>query len=141
MSAPTLSKILEAQGIESPPEEVAMEPMETAVYDSVDKPDASSAANNPLTQEEHDMSMQQQQDAHDLAQAQTAQALGIAENTHQSSQEKAQQQMVGNEQNMQLDAMKRMQEMQHAQELHQEKLKQMRSKPTERKPKPKPASK
>lgn len=135
MSAPTLSKILEAQGIESPPEEVAMEPMETAVYDSVDKPDASSAANNPLTQEEHDMSMQQQQDAHDLAQAQTAQALGIAEETHASSQDKTQQQMVGNEQNMQLDAMKRMQEMQHAQELHQEKLKQMR------KPKPKPASK
>ena len=76
VSAPVMAKILQAQGIDVSEDEVAEAPLETAVYDSVDKADVDDAGNDPLTQEEHDQAMQQAEDAHLTAQAQAAAQMG-----------------------------------------------------------------
>lgn len=52
VSAPVMQKILEKQGIMTTEEEIEELPLETAVYDSVDKPDIDEAGNDPLTAQE-----------------------------------------------------------------------------------------
>ena len=54
-SAEVMAKALNKAGIQVTEEEVAAEPLETAVYDSMDKPDADSAGNDPLTAQEQQM--------------------------------------------------------------------------------------
>jgi hypothetical protein len=44
----TAAKVLQSAGIEATPDELRQEPMTTATYDSLDKPDADQAGNDPL---------------------------------------------------------------------------------------------
>ena len=45
----TAAKVLQASGIDASPDELRQPPMTTATYDSLDKPDADEAGNDPLT--------------------------------------------------------------------------------------------
>jgi hypothetical protein len=126
VSAPVMAKILQAQGIDVSEDEVAEEPLETAVYDSVDKPDVDDAGNDPLTQEEHDLAMQQAQDDHLTKQAQAAAQMGnVAANEGRAEERHAQ-------------------AMRHAEQAHQAKLAQAEQQHQERirqARQPKPAAK
>lgn len=101
--------ILQRKGVQAAtPETMAEPPLETSVYDSMDKPDTDEAGNDPLTQAEQMMSMQQAQAAHDLKQAKSVHQLAQAQaSAEQSAQSAAQKQR-------------------HAEELHQERLRQAR---------------
>jgi len=126
VSAAVFAKMLQAQGIDVTPEEVAEAPLETAVYDSVDKADVDDAGNDPLTQEEHDQAMQQAEDAHLTAQAQAAAQMGTVAANEGRAEEKHAQALRHAEEAHQA-------KMQQAQEQHQERIRQSRQ--------PKPASK
>ena len=91
------------------PEQMAEQPLETWVSDSLDKPDADEAGNDPLTQAEQMQTMVQAQDKHDLAQTQSA---------HQSAMAHAQ---------MESAVASSQQKMQHAEETHQQKLRQQQA--------------
>lgn len=86
------------------PEQMAEEPLETWVTDSIDKPDVDEAGNDPFTQAEQIQSMQQAQDKHDMASMQTAHQAALQ---HQSSN---------------MDNLSKSQSLRHAEELHQQKL-------------------
>lgn len=90
------------------PEVMAEQPLETWVTDSIDKPDTDEAGNDPLTQAEQLLTMQQAQDKHDLAALTTAHKAALADKA-----------------GAQADAMTQ-QKMTHAEEVHQERLRQMR---------------
>lgn len=78
--------ILQQSGIQSAtPETMAEPPLETSVYDSMDKPDADEAGNDPLTELEQIMALQQQQAQNDLKQAKAAQSIAHAEERHQAA--------------------------------------------------------
>lgn len=66
---PTVAaEILQRGGIQgATPETMAEQPLETSVYDSVDKPDADEAGNDPMSDMERILAMQQAQDQHALA--------------------------------------------------------------------------
>lgn len=61
--------ILSNSGVPVDPETMAEQPLETEVYDSVDKIDQGAAGNNPLDDLEKAVTVQQSQDAHELAMA------------------------------------------------------------------------
>lgn len=92
-SAKVLSKILNAHGIQTDEHEVAELPLDTEVYDSIDKPNQDESANSPMSQADQMLQMQQAQDEHALKQAQAAQAMGLAENAASLSEQKSQQQL------------------------------------------------
>lgn len=48
----TAAKVLQSAGVEATPDELRQPPMTTATYDSLDKPDADEAGNDPLTNAE-----------------------------------------------------------------------------------------
>jgi hypothetical protein len=101
--------ILRANGIQSAtPETMAEPPLETSVYDSVDKPDADSAGNDPLEEDERLMAMAQAQATHDLKAAKAERELSRAD------------EIAGQ------DDEERLIKQERAEELHQEKLKQAR---------------
>jgi len=91
VSAPVVSKILQAHGIDASEQEVAELPMDTEVYNSLDKPDVGEAANDPLTEEEHAQAMQHAEDEHLTAQAKAAASMGqMAHNTGLAEEKHAQ---------------------------------------------------
>lgn len=99
VSAPVVSKILQAHGIDASEQEVAELPMDTEVYNSLDKPDVGEAANDPLTEEEHALAMQHAEDEHLTAQAKaaadmgkTAHTVGLAEEKHAQQSRHAEEQ-------------------------------------------------
>jgi hypothetical protein len=100
---PTVAaEILNKGGVlDATPEQMAEEPLETWVTDSMDKPDTDEAGNDPLTQAEQILSMTAAQDKHEASQMQTAHDTAL---THAKAQ----------------------QGLRHAEEAHQEKLRQMR---------------
>lgn len=107
VSAPVATKILQQHGIDVSEDEVKELPLDTEVYNSLDKPDVGESGNDPLTEEEHAQAMQMQDDEHLSAQAKAAadmaratadegraderhqQALRHAEESHQLAQETA----------------------------------------------------
>jgi len=61
-----------------PPEVMAEQPLETEIYDSVDKVDQGSAGNNPLDQMEQAVLMQQTEDMHQVQMAEATAKAGLA---------------------------------------------------------------
>lgn len=101
--------ILRQHGVtEATPETMAEPPLETSVYDSMDKADADNAGNDPLSDEEKTLAIQQSAATHTLKMAKAQSEMARAETQHKQA---------GIDQ-----ALKRV----HAEELHQERLKQMR---------------
>lgn len=99
------AEILQASGVTNvTPEQMAEQPLETWVTDSIDKPDTDEAGNDPLTQVEQLHNMQLDQQKADLAAMTTAHKAALA---HKASN--------------QADAAKQ-QQMSHAEQLHQQKL-------------------
>lgn len=103
---PTVAaEILNKNGvIDATPEQMAEQPLETWVTDSLDKPDVESAGNDPLTQAEQVQSMQQASDQAQLDAMKTAHQAALA---HVSAQQ---------------DQAAKDQKARHAEQLHQQKL-------------------
>lgn len=76
------AKILSKAGIDVTPEEMAEQPMETWVTDSIDKPDQDEAGNDPLTEQEQMMNMAMAADKHAMSQAETMHKMTLAEQKH-----------------------------------------------------------
>jgi len=74
------SAILSGSGVPVTPENMAEQPLETNVYDSVDKPDAEEAGNDPFTPMEQMLTMTQAQDEHNLKVAEATAKVGLAQN-------------------------------------------------------------
>jgi len=84
--------ILQKKGIRvATPETMSEPPLETSVYDSMDKPDADTAGNDPLTEVEQLMAMQQAQATHDLKQAKAVQSIEHAQESHDERMRQMQQ--------------------------------------------------
>lgn len=97
--------ILARKGImEATPETMSEAPLETSVYDSMDKVDADDAGNDPLTTAEQLMTMQQSQSQSDLRSAKAVHQLASAQHGAESS------------------AMAAAQKLRHAEETHQARL-------------------
>jgi len=77
-SAPVAGEILREAGVQVDDEAVAEPPLETWVTDSIDKPDMDDAGNDPLTQLEQAMSMQQAQTKHVADMAKSAHEVALA---------------------------------------------------------------
>jgi hypothetical protein len=77
-SAPVAGEILRDAGIQVQDAQVAEPPLETWVTDSVDDPNQSGAGNNPLTQDEQLLTMQQSQEQHALKMAKAAHEVALA---------------------------------------------------------------
>lgn len=110
-SAKVMAKILNAHGIETDENEVAEEPLETSVYDSMDKPDTDSAGNDVLTAQELAVNEQ----AHQLEVMKAQHGMQIA--NEQAAVGLAKQQSQAN-----IEAMKAAQQQRHAEELHKAKV-------------------
>ncbi len=71
--------IMNRSGIpEITPDIMSEPPLETSVYDSIDKPDMDDAGNDPLTSTEQLMSMQQAEEEHGLKMAKAAHEVALA---------------------------------------------------------------
>jgi hypothetical protein len=77
-SAPVAGEILRESGVQVSDEAVAEPPLETWVTDSIDKPDADSAGNDPLDQAEQMQTMQQSDQKHALDMAKSAHEVALA---------------------------------------------------------------
>ena len=97
VSAPVMTEILKKHGIEVTEEQVTEAPLETAVYDSTDKMDQSAAGNNPLEDWEKMAAIQQQEDAHSVAQAKAQHDLQLSVDKGQREAELHAQKMRFNE--------------------------------------------
>jgi hypothetical protein len=87
------SEILNKGGVlDVTPEQMAEQPLETWVSDSIDKPDADEAGNDPLTQAEKLQSMALAQDQADLNAMKTAHQAALAHQKGQQADLAAQQQ-------------------------------------------------
>jgi hypothetical protein len=121
---PTVAaEILKQKGLQTAtPETMAEPPLETSVYDSVDKPDADAAGNDPLTQMELLHSMEQAEDEHQLKVARGVADLQLAE--------KRAAQADDDSDGRRKDEMHE-QKMRHAEEAHRERIRQSRQRPKE----------
>lgn len=73
------AEILRNSGVSgATPEVMAEQPLETEVYDSVDKMDQGSAGNNPLDQIEQAVALQQADDLHQVKMAEATAKAGLA---------------------------------------------------------------
>lgn len=108
--------ILQGSGVQSAnPETMAEQPLETSVYDSVDKPDADEAGNDPLSEVEQAMLIDQQATLH-------AQRMATANlKTAQANDLHAEKLASSRQQNVDV-ALKRVRD----EEIHQERLRQMK---------------
>lgn len=107
---PTVAaEMLQQKGIRSAtPETMAEPPLETSVYDSIDKPDMDEAGNDQLTEQERLLAMQREEEKHMVATAKAMNQLSEAEAAAARAAEDS--------------AIRRERE----EELHQERLRQMR---------------
>lgn len=85
------AKILQAQGVDTQPEELEEPPLETSVYDSVDKPDAQATGNNPLDEWEASTRAQAAMDDHMAKQAKAAADMQAAEEDREAANFRTQQ--------------------------------------------------
>ena len=86
---PTVAgEILRRNGIQSAnPETMAEPPLETSVYDSVDKVDADGAGNDPMSDIESQMALRQSEEVHQLRVAKASHELAQAEAEADRSEE------------------------------------------------------
>lgn len=107
---PTVAgEILRRNGIQSANAETMAEPpLETSVYDSVDKVDADGAGNDPMSDLESQMALRQSEEVHQLRVAKAANELAKAEAADDRSEEDAE---IARERD---------------EEIHQERIRQMR---------------
>jgi hypothetical protein len=107
---PTVAgEILRRNGIQSAnPETMAEPPLETSVYDSVDKVDTDGAGNDPMSDIESQMALRQSEEVHQLRQAKAAHELAKAEAEADRSEEDSEIARARDE------------------EVHQERIRQMR---------------
>lgn len=102
--------ILQQSGIQSAtPDTMAEQPLETSVYDSVDKADADEAGNDPLTDAEKVLALQQAGSLHTLRMAKAQNEVATATESADRTAHAEQLRMI------------------HAEEMHQERLRQMRA--------------
>jgi hypothetical protein len=114
------AEILQAAGVTGvTPEQMAEQPLETWVTDSIDKPDTDEAGNDPLTQAETLVNMQNQQLKADMAAMSVAHKAALA---HQASNQAD----ATAEQSRQHAEEKHQQSLSQADEAHSEKVRQMR---------------
>lgn len=86
---PTIaSEIMKKAGVDATPEEFTEMPLETWVTDSMDKPDADEAGNDPYTQAEQMQRMTQEADTHNLKTAQAMHSLSLAQSKAEMEREK-----------------------------------------------------
>jgi hypothetical protein len=129
-SASVMAEVLRKHGIMVSDEQVAEQPLETAVYDSVDKPDAQGTGNNPLDPMEQIQAMQLTDSKHqmDMARAEHAMQLANEKAQQQSdlhSQKLTQAEIAHNEKlNQTID--NHQQKQKHADQMHSEKVKQQK---------------
>jgi hypothetical protein len=105
--------------IEVTPEQMAEQPLETWVTDSMDKPDADEAGNDPFTQAEQAQQMFLNQLKADMSAAQTAHGAALQ---HGAANRKAE----ADEQKMGQSAEAHEQKLRHAEEMHRERLRASR---------------
>lgn len=116
----TAAEILQQKGIRSAtPETMAEPPLETSVYDSMDKPDADEAGNDPFTEEEKLMSMEREEEKHMLTSARAMQQLSQAEVNAARAQEEADSTRDRDDEDREIQR-------ERDEEIHQERLRQMR---------------
>lgn len=102
-SAPVVAGILQSHGIQVSEEQVSELPLETEVYDSIDKPDEDEAGNDPFTEEEHAQTIQQAEDDHLTAQAKAAADMARARADEERKEESHQQELRIKEEQHALD--------------------------------------
>jgi hypothetical protein len=83
------SEIMQQAGIDATPEEFTEVPLETWVTDSMDKPDADEAGNDPYTQSEQLLKMSQERDTHNVKTAQAMHSMQLAQSKAQMDAMKA----------------------------------------------------
>lgn len=107
---PTVAaEILNQSGIQgATPDAMREQPLETSVYDSVDKADADEAGNDPLTDEEKLLSIQQAAATHTLKMAKAEKEMARADDSHGE------------------DSLDRGIRREREEEIHQERLRKMR---------------
>jgi len=116
-SAPVAEELLAKVGVQTTQDELVQPPLDTIVFDSLDKPNASDSANSPLDNFEQANNIQQAQDEHMVKMAQAGHNLTLAEQKVIQSQQQHEQKM------------------QHAEEMHSVRKK---SASAAAKPKPSP---
>ena len=107
--------ILGGSGVPVTPEHMAEEPLETNVYDSVDKVDAESAGNDPFTPFEQMHTMVQAQDEHALKVAEAEAKVELARHRVAKAASEVDQMQSAHEQNQR-----------HAEETQVEKIRRLR---------------
>lgn len=111
------AEILAKKGLTGITPDVMMEqPLETSVYDSMDKPDADEAGNDPLSEFEQMSMIQAQQSANQLKDAKAVHQLASAQHTAEKSAE-------GTAAEQRRAEERHQQEMRHREEQHSKKLK------------------
>lgn len=73
------SKILQKGGVDATPEEFTEQPLETMVQDFVDQPDAEEAGNDPLTELDMELAVEQKSEKHNMEMAKITQQMALAE--------------------------------------------------------------
>jgi hypothetical protein len=117
------AEILRKKGLyDITPDVMMEEPLETSVYDSMDKPDADTAGNDPLSEFEQMTMVQAQQSANQLKDAKATQALAHAQH---SAEQGASTSAADARRAEELHQQK----MAHAEAMHQKKLKEPSSAP------------
>jgi hypothetical protein len=114
-SAPVMAEILQRSGVQVTDDEVAQPPLDTWVTDDLTKPAAQSSGNTQLDQHSQLQQIQQAQDQHVLTQTKAAHEAALSAHRGTQAQQAAQQ-----------AAELHAQQMAHAEQLHQEKLAQLR---------------
>jgi len=110
------AEILNKAGVtEVTPEQMAEQPLETWVTDSLDKPDVEEAGNDPFTQADQAVQQDLAQQKQDVSAMQTAHSAALS---HQAAARKAQE----SEQQMAQSEEQHDQKLRHAEEAHRQKL-------------------
>lgn len=92
-SAPVAAKVLEAQGVDTTPEEVAMPPLDTAVIDFMEKANLDDSGNSHHDDTAKLIEMQQAEDQHALAVEQTQREHALSTTKSVMDLQRQQQQM------------------------------------------------
>lgn len=114
------AEILQQSGIRGAnPDTMAEQPLETSVYDSVDKADADEAGNDPLTDEEKLLSIQQAAATHTLKMAKAQAQMSQANESHDDD-------VIDREVGRLRDEEAHQQRLRHNEEMHAERVRQAR---------------
>jgi hypothetical protein len=120
--------ILRNKGImDATPEAMAEPPLETSVYDSVDKPNTDAEGNKPLDSLQQAHAMQQQEEQHGLTAAKATAEAALAEKRVSQADAAHSDQQAHTADAHTMSQAERLQKMRHAEELHQARLAKAKS--------------